>query len=607
MDVFAIKNQGATEAYSPATGAPALPATSNAFADLLQKAGARFEGDMAALIGRTTQTDAPEQAHPAAREDDRDYPRRDKPLDDRRADDGRAGERTEHRPDPARPEHGDGDGDGRDAAPAERERRESSGAGHRDEDAGSEPAARDANPAGAAEGVDDATTDRGTGAAQGNTATPGDRQGASGEADAASEAQASEVIAAAQPLVDGRQHAEAVLSGLLQMAQAAATPQTKVEDPARPTRQGPSENAIRGLNAAVDAVTAPKSPAGGLGLDAQARHDGAQTKGAASQSAAHAETHGRAPVDPSAHANSGAAQQAAGLARLVGPASRLAVEVTVADDAATLVSRPLASLAAASVAASDGGNQSRSGTQSNANHGQGATTPFAAQAGQAAGPDGPRPQQAAFTPTQEQNLASTAAQAKGAPGTGSSAAGAHPQALGGDATPSHGSGSVSEGQQVRQAAPQQAANAPRPLPAAQALVDQVSVQITKALQSGVDRISIQLRPESMGRVEVRLEMAHDGRVTALVIADNKDTLDTLQRDARNLQQALLDAGLHTGANDLSFNLRGENAGAHDDGGAGAGGGGEPTAAADAEGEDLLALLGSFDADVVSDTRVNIRV
>ena len=83
------------------------------------------------------------------------------------------------------------------------------------------------------------------------------------------------------------------------------------------------------------------------------------------------------------------------------------------------------------------------------------------------------------------------------------------------------------------------------------------MQITRALTAGVDKIQIQLRPESLGRIEVRLELTSDGRVATVVTADNRDTLDLLQRDAKSLEQALLDAGLQADLGSMDFNLRGE--------------------------------------------------
>lgn len=93
--------------------------------------------------------------------------------------------------------------------------------------------------------------------------------------------------------------------------------------------------------------------------------------------------------------------------------------------------------------------------------------------------------------------------------------------------------------------------------------DQLSVQIRHAAVNGNERISVKLTPASLGHVEVKLELAPDKTVQAIVTADRPETLDMLERDARVLQRALEDAGLKTGSDSLSF--------AHRDGGEGADG------------------------------------
>jgi flagellar hook-length control protein FliK len=87
--------------------------------------------------------------------------------------------------------------------------------------------------------------------------------------------------------------------------------------------------------------------------------------------------------------------------------------------------------------------------------------------------------------------------------------------------------------------------------------EQVALQFSRALNSGSDHITIRLQPESLGRVDVQLELTKDGRLTAMFVADRPETLDMLQRDARILERALNDAGLRADASGLSFNLRGE--------------------------------------------------
>lgn len=86
--------------------------------------------------------------------------------------------------------------------------------------------------------------------------------------------------------------------------------------------------------------------------------------------------------------------------------------------------------------------------------------------------------------------------------------------------------------------------------------EQVSVHIRKAVHEGADRIEIRLKPEALGRVDVRLELAADNRVVATITADQRYTLELLRADARSLERALQEAGLQTDGGSLNFNLRG---------------------------------------------------
>ena len=88
--------------------------------------------------------------------------------------------------------------------------------------------------------------------------------------------------------------------------------------------------------------------------------------------------------------------------------------------------------------------------------------------------------------------------------------------------------------------------------------DQVAVHITRAAQSGTNRIEISLDPESLGHVEVKLDVGRDGRVSALVLTENREALDALKAETRALQQALQDAGLKADADSLTFQMQGEH-------------------------------------------------
>jgi flagellar hook-length control protein FliK len=94
-------------------------------------------------------------------------------------------------------------------------------------------------------------------------------------------------------------------------------------------------------------------------------------------------------------------------------------------------------------------------------------------------------------------------------------------------------------------------NAARTAPA----TAQVAREIVRRFDGVSTRFELRLDPPELGRVEVRLEVSRDHRVTAVVAADNPQALSELARHARDLEQALQSAGLELGENGLSFDLR----------------------------------------------------
>lgn len=97
-------------------------------------------------------------------------------------------------------------------------------------------------------------------------------------------------------------------------------------------------------------------------------------------------------------------------------------------------------------------------------------------------------------------------------------------------------------------------------PAFQPVIAQVAAHVAQAAIEGNDRINIRLTPAELGRIDVRLEFAPDGRIQAVFAADRPQTVELLQRDARELERALQDAGLRADSGSLSFNLRGDGRG-----------------------------------------------
>lgn len=250
--------------------------------------------------------------------------------------------------------------------------------------------------------------------------------------------------------------------------------------------------------------------------------------------------------------------QAAQLSRMIGANNRADVTVNVTDKNTQLTSKPTYTVTTdASLVAKErgtdthGGGQQQGGQQQNPN-GQAAQLLQTAlqQQGQAA-------QQGQAGAAQQGGGAMNAAGANGGALSGAvqTAGGGTIHAGGSEAlgTASQATTTTQQAQHAREATPQQQTQ--RAASLSGAVVDQISVKITKALQSGTDRISIHLKPSELGRVDVKLEMTHDGRVMTVVSAEKQDTLDLLRRDSSELQRALADAGLQSG--DMEFNLQGQ--------------------------------------------------
>lgn len=84
---------------------------------------------------------------------------------------------------------------------------------------------------------------------------------------------------------------------------------------------------------------------------------------------------------------------------------------------------------------------------------------------------------------------------------------------------------------------------------------QVASEIVRRFTGKSTQFDLRLDPPELGRVEVRLEVSRDHRVTATVTADNPQALAELARHARELQQTLQSAGLELSDAGLSFDLR----------------------------------------------------
>lgn len=138
------------------------------------------------------------------------------------------------------------------------------------------------------------------------------------------------------------------------------------------------------------------------------------------------------------------------------------------------------------------------------------------------------------------------------------------------------------------------------------VVQQISVNITKAVADGLDRINIHLRPEELGRVEVKLEVGKNGKVNAQIIADRPETLELLRNESRNLEKALQEAGFDTGSGDLSFDLRQQEQNGDGEKTGVAGKGTDDGDNGDAETQLAHMIMNGEPLSIISKDRVDIR-
>jgi flagellar hook-length control protein FliK len=271
------------------------------------------------------------------------------------------------------------------------------------------------------------------------------------------------------------------------------------------------------------------------------------------------------PAD-AARAATAAQQQGAELAKAIGGNDKTLVNVTVTDEAETLTSKPTSSLTTGSVLASANakgpaqGNNQAAANQANATHGSPQAVAAQNQAAQNQAQN--QAQQNANQNAQTQ-AASALGDGKGgaqgvqsAQGASATAGSAGGDSGAGQTAATNSSTNTQQTQQSQQSQQAQANGQGKAATTSQPVADQISVKVTKAIQAGTDRISVQLRPAELGRVDVKMELGHDGRVMAVVTAENKDTLELLKRDSADLQKAFEEAGLKLDSGDLNFNLRG---------------------------------------------------
>ncbi len=84
---------------------------------------------------------------------------------------------------------------------------------------------------------------------------------------------------------------------------------------------------------------------------------------------------------------------------------------------------------------------------------------------------------------------------------------------------------------------------------------QLAFEVVRQVQHGATQFQIRLDPPELGRIDVRMDIDHQGNVHARLTVEKTETLDLMQRDQRALERALAQAGLDGAKTSLEFSLR----------------------------------------------------
>lgn len=96
-------------------------------------------------------------------------------------------------------------------------------------------------------------------------------------------------------------------------------------------------------------------------------------------------------------------------------------------------------------------------------------------------------------------------------------------------------------------------------------VHALAVTIAARASTGSTRFDIKLDPPELGRIEVQMTLDREGRVKSRLVVEKQETLELLQRDQRNLERTLAQAGLDTSEGGIEFSLKDQGGeGRHND-------------------------------------------
>ncbi len=87
-----------------------------------------------------------------------------------------------------------------------------------------------------------------------------------------------------------------------------------------------------------------------------------------------------------------------------------------------------------------------------------------------------------------------------------------------------------------------------------AALNQIKDQLRQGLRKGETHLNIQLKPNELGKVEIKLDISRDGVVSALFKAENRETLEVLNRHSQDFQNLFKEAGLQADSQGMNFSM-----------------------------------------------------
>ncbi len=94
------------------------------------------------------------------------------------------------------------------------------------------------------------------------------------------------------------------------------------------------------------------------------------------------------------------------------------------------------------------------------------------------------------------------------------------------------------------------------------VIDQVTFKIGQSFKNGSNKVTVQLNPAELGKVEVKIDVNPDGRTNIVIAVEKPETLQLLQKDSADLQRSLSQAGVQADSGSLNFSLQSGNDNSH---------------------------------------------